>query len=73
MKYALAFFFVLFALVPLVRLLSGLRSSVVDLKVYLPLAKRSERPALYWAFICGNLLAFALLVMAGVFVLWRMT
>ena len=71
MNYVLACLFGLFALLPLARGLSGLRSGVVDLKLYLPLARRSERPALYWTFLCGNFLAFALLVLAAAFMLWR--
>jgi hypothetical protein len=71
MKYVLACFFGLLALLPLVRAFSGLRSGVVNLKLYLPLARRAERPVLYWTFICCNLLAFASFAFALVFMLWR--
>ncbi len=70
MKYALVCFAWLLALLPLLRAVSGLRSGVVDLKLYLPLARRSERPVLYWAFVFGNVLAFAFFVFAGLFILW---
>ena len=71
MRYIFGCVFGLFALLPLARLLSGLRSGVVELKLYLPPAKRSERPALYWVFICANLLVFAFLVFVALFMLWR--
>jgi hypothetical protein len=69
-KYILAIVFGIFALLPFARAVSGLRYGVIELKLYL-LAKRSERPALYWTFLCANLLASALLLLAGVFTLAR--
>ncbi len=73
MNYVLACFFGLFALLPLARAVSGFRSGVMDLKLYLPLARRSERPALFWVFLCCNLMVFALLLCAGILVLRRAT
>jgi hypothetical protein len=73
MNYILACFFGLFALLPLARAVSDLRSGVVDLKLYLPLARRSERTVLYWVFVCGNLVAFALLLFAAAVMLRRTT
>ena len=73
MNYILACAFGLFALLPLARAVSGLRSGAVDLKLYLPLAKRSERPVLYWVFVLGNLAGFALLLFAAAFMLRRAT
>jgi len=46
-KYLFTCLFEVLALLLLFRALSGLRSGVVDLKIYLPVAERSERPALY--------------------------
>ncbi len=65
MKYVLPCFFWVSAMLPLARAVSGLRSGFVDLKLYLPLASKSLRPRLYWAFICFNFLAFGLFVSAG--------
>lgn len=71
MNYVFAFLFGLFALLPLARALSGLRSGVIDLKLYLPLARRSERHCLFWVFLCCNFVAFALLLFGAVFLIRR--
>ena len=65
MKYVLPCFFWVFAMLPLARAVSGLRSGVVDMKLYLPFASKLLRPHLYWAFISLNFLAFGLFVSAG--------
>jgi hypothetical protein len=71
MKYVVACFFTIFAIVALYRAASGLRSGAVDLKLYLPLARRSERPALYWTFLWGNVVVFALFAFAAAYMLVR--
>jgi hypothetical protein len=71
-KYLFACFFGLLGLLPLSRALSGLRSGEVDVKLYLPLAKRSERPALYWTFICINISLAAISAGLGLLVLSRL-
>lgn len=60
MKYLAATWFAILGMLTLSRALSGLISAAVDLKLYLPIATRSERPALFWTFLCLNFLLVAL-------------
>ena len=71
MKYVVVCFFTLFAILALSRAVSGLRSGAVGLKLYLPLARKSDSPALYWTFLCGNAVVFGLFVFAAAYMLLR--
>lgn len=72
MKYLAAAFFAVVGLLPLYRAVSGLRSGVADIKLYLPVAHRSQRPALYWAFICLNIALVALCAALALLALSRL-
>ena len=71
MKYVVACFFAVIAVLALSRAVSGLTSGAVTLKLYLPTATRSQRPALYWTLLCGNLLVFAVFVSAAAYMVLR--